>query len=142
MEQYFEFVTNHLILVGSWALVFTALAWNFLSNSGRKYNIGPLEACTKINHENAFILDVRSMSEFKDGHIINSENIPMNSLTSSFKALEKYKSTPVIAVCRSGSRSGSACVTLHKNGFEKVFNLKGGIIAWESSNLPIKKGKN
>ena len=46
---------------------------------------------------------------------------------------------PIIAVCRSGSRSGAACKMLGKQGFEQVKNLRGGMMAWESANLPVKR---
>mgnify|MGYP000494151961 CR=1 FL=1 len=49
------------------------------------------------------------------------------------------KGKPIVAVCRSGSRSGSACNMLRKNGFENVKNLRGGMMAWESANLPVKR---
>lgn len=142
MEQYLEFASNHAILVGAFTAVLVALIWNLISNPGGKFNISPTEATQKINHDNAVVLDVRSMAEFKkDGHIVNSENIPLNSLQKDLKALEKYKNTPIIAVCKSGSRSGSACSQLRKAGFEQVFNLAGGIMAWESANLPVKRRK-
>jgi rhodanese-related sulfurtransferase len=55
------------------------------------------------------------------------------------KQLEKHRDKPIIAVCRSGSRSGAACSLLRKKGFENVKNLRGGIMAWESANLPVKR---
>jgi rhodanese-related sulfurtransferase len=39
-------------------------------------------------------------------------------------------------VCRSGNRSGSACGTMKKAGFEKMYNLAGGMMAWEQAGLP------
>jgi rhodanese-related sulfurtransferase len=141
MEQYLEFAANHVFLVGAWMVVFSALVWHFVANPGGKFNIEAVEATNKINHEEAVVVDVRSMNEFKDGHIINAENIPLNGLNNNLKALEKHKSKPIIAVCRSGSRSGAACSTLRKAGFENVYNLRGGMMAWESANLPVKRNK-
>lgn len=141
MEQYLQFAANHWLLVSAFFVVLGALIWNLASGSGGKFNLGPTEATAKINHEEAVVIDVRSLNEFKDGHIINAENIPLNSLGNSLKRLEKYKSKPVIAVCKSGSRSASACATLRKAGFENVFNLRGGMMAWESANLPVKRRK-
>ena len=141
MEQYLEFAANHVILVGAFFVVLIALIWNLVANPGGKYNIDTVEATNKINHENGLVLDVRSMAEFKDGHIIHAENVPLNGLNNSLKKLEKHKDRPIIAVCRSGSRSGAACNALRKAGFEQVFNLRGGMMAWESANLPVKRNK-
>jgi len=141
MEQYLEFAASHTLLVGAWLAIFSALLWHLIANPGGKFNIEAADACTKINHQDAVVVDVRSMNEFKDGHIINAENIPLNGLKNSLKALQKHKSKPIIAVCRSGSRSGAACRSLRKAGFENVFNLRGGMLAWESANLPVKRNK-
>lgn len=137
MEQYLEFATNHLLLVSAFLAILAALIWNLLSDSGGKSNLDPTEAVLKINHEDALVLDTRSMKEFSDGHIVNAENVPLNDLNNQLPKLGKYKDRPIIAVCRSGSRSAAACSTLRKAGFDKVYNLRGGILAWQNAGLPI-----
>ena len=89
--------------------------------------------------ESTVVAVVFKMAEFKDGHIVNSINIPLNGFANNIKQLEKYRDRPIVAVCRSGSRSGAACSQLRKHGFENVKNLRGGIMAWESANLPVKR---
>ena len=142
MGQYIEFATNHALLVGSFFVVATALLWNLLNNPGAKFNLDVADSVKKINHDDAVVLDVRSMAEFKKGHIVNAENVPLNSLKNGLKALEKHKGRPIIAVCQSGSRSASACTTLRKAGFENVYNLRGGMMAWQNAQLPIKQQTN
>ena len=44
---------------------------------------------------------------------------------------------PVVLVCRSGARSAQACMFLAQNGYDNVYNLRGGIIGWASSGLQI-----
>jgi rhodanese-related sulfurtransferase len=139
MEQLLEFAANHPFLVGAFAAVLAALVWNFVADPGGKNAVDPLGATALINHEDAVVLDVRSMAEFKDGHIVNAINIPLNGLGNNLKQLEKHRDKPIIAVCRSGSRSGAACKMLGKQGFEQVKNLRGGMMAWESANLPVKR---
>jgi rhodanese-related sulfurtransferase len=139
MEQLLEFAGNHPLLVGAFFAVLTALAWNLLSDPGGKNAVDPMAATALINHENAVVLDVRSMAEFKDGHIVNAVNIPLNGLGNNLKQLEKHRDKPIIAVCRSGSRSGAACRQLRKQGFEQAKNLRGGMMAWESANLPVNR---
>ena len=139
MEQLLEFAGNHTLLVGAFLAVLTALAWNLITDAGGKNAVDPLAATAMINHEDAVVLDVRSMKEFQDGHIVNSINIPLNGLGNNLKQMEKHRGKPVVTVCRSGSRSGSACAILRKNGFENVKNLRGGMLAWENANLPVKR---
>lgn len=139
MEQLLEFAANHTLLVGGFAAVLAALIWNLVTDPGGKNAVDATIATAMINHENAVILDVRSMAEFKDGHIVNAINIPINGLGSNLKQLEKHRDRPVVAVCRSGSRSGAACNVLRKHGFENVKNLRGGMLAWENASLPVKR---
>ena len=64
----------------------------------------------------AQIIDVRTAAEFKNKHLRNSKNIPLQNLRGSLKTLDKSK--PVITVCASGARSGSAKTILQDAGFE------------------------
>lgn len=139
MEQLLEFTGNHPFLISAFLIVLTALTWNLISDPGGKNAVDPMGATAMINHEDAVVLDVRSMAEFKDGHIVNAVNIPLNGLSSNLKQLEKHRGRPIVAVCRSGSRSGAACKLLRKQGFENVKNMRGGMMAWESANLPVKR---
>ncbi len=142
MEQLIEFAGNHPELFMAFFFVLGLLAWNFLSEqiSGIA-SLAPQESILLINHEAAIVLDVREDSEYAQGHILNSIHIPLSTLSGKLARLEKYRSKPIIASCRSGNRSGRACSILKKNGFENLHNLKGGIVAWQNANLPLSKGK-
>ncbi|MCB1725215.1 MAG: rhodanese-like domain-containing protein [Chromatiaceae bacterium] len=139
MEQLLEFAGNHMMLLAAFFVVLSALLWNLAADPGGKNAVDPLAATAMINHEEAIVLDVRSMAEFKDGHIVNAINIPINGLGNSIKQLEKHRHRPIVAVCRSGSRSGAACSLLRKQGFENVKNLRGGMLAWQNANLPVNR---
>lgn len=68
----------------------------------------------------AIILDVRTKGEYKQGHISNSINIPLDSLSSNLSQLKKEQT--IIAVCASGMRSRGAVSYLRSKGFSKVYN--------------------
>ncbi len=68
----------------------------------------------------AIIVDVRSASEYKAGHIPGSKNFPLDSIRTKLKEL-KNTNKPVITVCRSGARSGMAKGILKSAGIE-VYN--------------------
>lgn len=101
--------------------------------------IGAHEAVMLFNHQDALVLDVRENSEFADGHIPKAKHIPLGQLSKRLSELDKFKDKPIVAVCRTGSRSGHACGTLKKAGFANVSNLAGGISAWEQAGLPKEK---
>jgi phage shock protein E len=68
----------------------------------------------------AIIADVRSVSEYKSGHIPGSKNYPLDNIRSKVAELKKLNK-PVITVCRSGARSGMAKGILKSAGIE-VYN--------------------
>lgn len=99
----------------------------------------PAQATQLINREDAQVIDVREQPEWAKGRIAGSRHVPVGQLDQRIGDLEKFKERPLIVVCASGMRSASACSTLRKAGFEKVFALDGGIGAWEQAGLPLTK---
>ena len=74
--------------------------------------------------ETAVLLDVRSASEYQQGHIPGSVNIPLDSIN---RVLKKYpqKDTPLFVHCLSGGRSGQAVGFLKREGYTNVKNIGG-----------------
>jgi rhodanese-related sulfurtransferase len=140
MDQLITFTSNNIILVAAIILVSLMLIHSLVGEKLRGYSsVSPVQSTQMINREDAVILDVRESNEYSTGHIINSVHIPLSNLKNRLSDLEKHKIKQVIVACRSGHRSSQACVTLKKAGFEHVFNLSGGVMAWESANLPLIK---
>ena len=85
------------------------------------------------------LLDVRRPTEFKFGHIGGATCVDW--LDSKFEkkvsALEKNKT--YLVYCAVGGRSAKACEKMVGLGFTHVYNLKGGIQAWERANKPLEK---
>ena len=86
------------------------------------------------------LIDVREPDEYVSGHVPDARNIPLSRLDERIGELDKFKDAPVILVCQTGARSGDACRKLEKKGFTKLHNLEGGIAAWRTAGLPLKKG--
>ena len=140
MDQLITFASHNTILVVAIVLVSLMLIHSLVGEKLRGYSsISPSESTQMINRDDALMLDVRESNEYSEGHIINSLHIPLSGLKTRMKDLEKYKAKKVIIACRSGHRSSQACATLKKEGFEQVFNLSGGVMAWESASLPLIK---
>jgi len=141
-EQFLEFSTNHPILVLSFASLLGLILFTEFRNFTQKFSsIGPAAAISLINSDKTTLLDVREMSEIKDGKLNEAIHIPLSTLNKRLSELDKYKDDSVLVYCRSGNRSGSVCRTLSGRGFEKVFNLSGGIMAWQDAHLPIQRSK-
>ena len=81
------------------------------------------------------VVDVRSPQEYQyDGHIAGSRLLPLSALMQ--RVGELPKDSPLVFVCRSGSRSLVACEQLNRLGFNNVKNFRGGMIAWKRARLP------
>jgi rhodanese-related sulfurtransferase len=144
MQRFIEFFFKHWDLFLVAAFLTGMLVWQLVRArvSGFK-DIDPSDAVGLMNHEGAVVVDVREDSEYKDGHVLGSIHIPLGSLKTRLGELEPYKGKPVIVNCRSGHRSASGCGLLAKNGFERLYNLRGGIGAWQGAGLPTtKSGKS
>ena len=78
------------------------------------------------------ILDVRTEEEFESGYIKGALNMDIRGgadFLASIESLDKSKS--YFAYCRSGARSGQASQLMSQMGFSAVYNLDGGVLAWE-----------
>lgn len=100
------------------------------------------EATRMINRENALILDIRETQEFTKGHITGAYNLPVSLVEKKLSELNRYKTNPVIVVCKMGTSAGSVVKKLKKQGFEQVVRLSGGMAEWTAASLPLKKGKS
>jgi thioredoxin 1 len=102
----------------------------------------PVEFKSSFEKEkNAILIDVRTPDEFKSGSIEKSINIDYNDPKFEEKIVHLDKKLPYYVYCLSGGRSSSAAEFMRKNGFDKVVDLKGGILAWNKSNLPLKNNE-
>ncbi|NIR28005.1 MAG: rhodanese-like domain-containing protein [Gammaproteobacteria bacterium] len=142
MAQLLEFLANNWTLTLALVVIVGMLLWTFvpggLGGAGVK-QIDPTHATRLINHENAVVVDIRSEAEFSQGHVLNAVHLPLSQLSENPKKLEAYKDRPVITLCRTGQRAPGAAATLRKQGFDKVYALKGGLLAWQNANLPLVK---
>jgi len=140
LARIIEFVGNHPILFLAFFGTLGLLIGSEVSRRLRGvHSVGPLEATQLSNREDAVFLDIRDEGEYRGGHIPDAVHIPLKQLPERIAELEKHKGRPVIAYCRSGSRSGAAGGILKKNGFENVYNLGVGLMAWQNANLPLSK---
>lgn len=135
-----KFVIENWYLVVAMVVSGAYLLWPQLQKLlGASVEVGTLEAVQLINQKNAVILDVREAVEYAAGRIANAKQIPLSQLASKLKELEKFKQKPIIVACRAGMRSGGACKLLMQNEFTQVYQLKGGLTAWQQANLPLEK---
>ncbi len=86
------------------------------------------------------LIDVRTVGEWNGGHIAKTLNVPLSLIRAQTKALPFEKEQPIVVICRSATRSIPAVRVLQKAGFSDVRQLQGGMMSWEASRYPVKKG--
>lgn len=104
--------------------------------------ISPAELEARLREVNAPVLiDVREQDEYKDelGHLSGSRLIPLRTLPTKATELDNLKGSEIVVVCRSGVRSTTAAAILTAVGFEHVSNLRGGMLEWNDSGLPVER---
>jgi len=136
-NQLIEFGSNHLLLVlAMFALLALLIGGEIRTRLSGVTEVGPGEATRMLNHDNAVMIDMRSVEDFRGGHVVDAINVPSDDNLSS---LDKFRNQPVIVYCNSGSRSTGLCSKLRKQGFTSVYHLKGGILGWQKAELPLSK---
>ena len=99
-----------------------------------------------IKDPNTLIIDVREPSEFAEGHIAGSTNVPRGLLefkldpdsSNDFAELQDKKKK-MIVYCRSGSRSALAVQSIKQLGYWNAYSMIGGMLQWKESDLPWTK---
>ncbi|MDN5937514.1 MAG: rhodanese-like domain-containing protein [Salinisphaera sp.] len=138
MPQFQEFILNHPILWGLLALVLIVFAatelWRLLHGPRP---LAASDAVRLINSSEAVIVDVRSASDFKKGHLLNAVNVPMAGVTERAREISRDKQRSILCYCAAGATAPQACAKLRKLGYTQVHALKGGINGWQSAGLPI-----
>jgi rhodanese-related sulfurtransferase len=84
----------------------------------------------RLDKEDQFVfLDVREVYEYEEDNL-GAKNIPLAQLPNKLSEIEMHKDDEIIVHCRSGARSGNAKQYLESQGFTKVRNVLGGILAY------------
>lgn len=142
MTRYLEFITNHPFLTASAAaLIGVIVAYEFNRATRGFKDLEPADAPRLINSEDALLVDARAAGEYEKGHALNAVNLPESELDTRIEGLTKNPARPLIVYDGTGATGGRTATRLVRAGCVRVFNLKGGLAAWESAGLPVVKGR-
>jgi len=140
LAQISEFAVNHPFLVMAFVVLLGLVLVNETKIATQRFaSLTPAAAVQLMNNEEVVVLDVREASETADGKITKAIQIPVGALKTRIGELEKHKDKTLLVYCKTGARSGAACKELSQAGFDKVYSLNGGLLAWQEAHLPISK---
>ncbi|NEV93466.1 rhodanese-like domain-containing protein [Psychroflexus sp. YR1-1] len=98
--------------------------------------VSPQEMKELMVMDSVQLIDVRTLEEFREGHLIGAQNLVYdNEFAYKIKQLDKSK--PVAVYCRSGRRSQECSQILKQAGFKKIYQLRGGLSQWEYEDLIV-----
>lgn len=87
--------------------------------------------------EDVLLLDVRTDGEFSRGKIEGGINLPVDEVAAKIESLIPNKSQKIYVYCLSGSRSVHAVEAMVKLGYQNVFNVTSGLLAWRTKGYPV-----
>jgi len=91
---------------------------------------------------NAMIIDVRTLGEFDGGHLSDAKNIDWNGNGFETEIVKLDKTKPLFVYCLVGGRSASAANKMRSLGFKEVYEMQGGIMAWNNAGKSLSLPKN
>jgi rhodanese-related sulfurtransferase len=118
-------------------LLFTALIISFLgcaesTAQSKLLNVNDFEKLIKTD-KMVQLVDVRTPQEVAQGHLPNAVNINIADADFQAKMSKLDKSKPIAVYCGVGGRSGRAAKMLTDMGFKKIYDMQGGMTAWNAA---------
>lgn len=102
---------------------------------GSYTNVTPLELDTMLTSKDFTMINVHTPFE---GKIAQTDlSIPYDQIQQNLDKLPSEKNARIVLYCRSGHMSDIAAKTLIQLGYKNIWNLDGGMVAWENAGLPI-----
>lgn len=132
---------NIWLILGGLVIIALAVIIGFSQNNAET-NTLPLEVSVEeayqMRENGAFVLDVRELNEWEDGHIPDATLIPLGQLES--RMGEVPEDQEVVIVCRSGNRSAQARDILKNAGFTNITSMAGGMNQWIANSYEVEIG--
>ena len=129
-------------VVAYWTvMVLSVVVAHFYVQSQQKsYGDIAVEQAKSLIEQNIWlkIVDVRLDTEFNTSHIPGAINVCACDPDNMLRELDP--NDEILVYCRGGLRSAAAMTFLNENGFSRVYNLVGGIVAWENAGYPVVNG--
>ena len=139
MDRLPEFIGNHPLLFAALIAVLVFIVVSELRRKSGPKMLTPKQLIQLMNSEQVRVVDLRPLAEYKEGHILTAENIPLTQLSEQVEQRLPDKQAPLVAYCKTGSQTAEACTKLQQAGYSQVYGLKNGLYAWQEEQFPLAK---
>jgi rhodanese-related sulfurtransferase len=141
MQEIMTFIQHHIVLnISLLSVLFALILLEFINQKRSAEQVSPAKLIQLMNHSNASVIDVRTATGYTDGHIIGALSMPLETLETNTKKLDKLRANPIIIVCANGIDSVRAASLLTKQHYNARI-LAGGMKAWREAEMPVVKGQ-
>jgi len=141
MERLIEYTNHHPWLAGALVLVsIVVVLYEMRAHSETRASVSPHDMVRLMN-QGALLIDLRPLEQYTAGHVGGARQMSGDQILQAADTLKKYKEKAVVVYDDSGSLSAAAVRQLAAQGFTKAFNLRGGLSAWRTENLPLTRGE-
>lgn len=138
MEQLLPFISHHWPLVGTFVVALSYLMFLELGPQiGDVQRLSPGEVTTLMNRQKGKVLDLRSLSQFEAGHILEALHVDAAKGVEMVAKRIKDKRRPLILVSDAHKVAMDFGAALREAGYESVVALRGGINAWKEAKMPL-----
>jgi rhodanese-related sulfurtransferase len=137
LVQYIQ--VNHWLVIATVVVLVVVIVFEIRTRAESFAALSPQDAIRLMNR-GAVVIDLRPAEQYAAGHLSGARRMDGGQILKAGDTLKKYKQKPLIVYDESGSLGTSAARQLKAQGFEHAFNLRGGLVAWRSDNLPLEKG--
>ncbi|MGH8324563.1 MAG: rhodanese-like domain-containing protein, partial [Steroidobacteraceae bacterium] len=107
--------------------------------SEAKASVSPQDMVRLMN-QGALLIDLRPSDQYTAGHVGGARQMSGEQILQAAETLKKYKEKTVVVYGDTGSLGASAVRQLAAQGFTRAYNLRGGLAAWRTQNLPLTRG--
>jgi len=124
-------------------LLLLASALAFPAQADESATIEPQSLVERLawGDQTLVVLDVRTTTEYAEGHVPGARNIPHTELAARIAELSAEQSSDIVVYCRSGARSAQALAVLKDAGFKRLFHLQGDYLRWSEAGRQIVTSK-
>ena len=105
--------------------------------SAELWSVAQLQKAIGKSDHKPVLLDVRTQSEYNDGHIQGAISIPPDQILKEPQLLSAYKDSQVVVFCRSGVRAGKVIEMLEGLGFKEIIDIDGDMLAWNEAGHSV-----
>ena len=113
------------------------LLMSFDALSAELWSVAQLQKAISKSGHKPVLLDVRTQSEYNDGHIQDAINIPDDQLLKEPQLVSAYKDSQMVVFCRSGVRAGKVIEMLEGLGFKEIIDIDGDMLAWNEAGHSV-----